>query len=86
MLMLHVCCNNKKKIGVVPGIPGMKPGSNRNEIGSFGSFEPYSDHFAQAVVAFLIRNTTFRNLVFMNGSKFEPCSNHFGRVATWLRF
>ena len=30
--MLHVCCNNEKKIGVKP-IPGMKPGSNRNEIG-----------------------------------------------------
>ena len=85
----------------------MKPGSNRNEIGSFwsqatwlrsrfvlprfefsfmnvSSFEPYSDHFARisCVVAFQIRNTTFRNLVFMNGQSFEPCSN----VATWLRF
>ena len=32
-IMLHVCCNNEKKIGVDRTIPGMKPGSNRNETG-----------------------------------------------------
>ena len=61
-------------------IPGMKPGSNWNETESFWRKLSY-------VVAFQICFTTFPDSVllrfeksFMNGSSFEPCSNHFGRV------
>ena len=33
-IMLYVCCNNEKRSESNRAIPGMKPGSNRNETGS----------------------------------------------------